>query len=88
MSAAMSRPRIFIDGHVGTTGLRIRDWLADRKDLELWTLDESERKSDPARKKAIAEADLTVLCLPDEATKAAADWAAGLRTNCLSGGGY
>ena len=76
MSAAMSRPRIFIDGHVGTTGLRIRDWLADRKDLELWTLDESERKSDPARKKAIAEADLTVLCLPDEATKAAASWAA------------
>lgn len=71
----MSKPSIFIDGHAGTTGLRIRELLADRDDLELWTLDESERKSEPARKKAIAETDLTVLCLPDEATQRAADWA-------------
>lgn len=72
----MSKPRIFIDGHAGTTGLRIRDWLAGREDLELWTLDEAERKSEPARQKAIAEADLTVLCLPDEAATVAAGWAA------------
>ena len=76
MSGAMSRPRIFIDGHAGTTGLRIREWLAGREDLELWTLDEAERKSEPARKKAIAETDLTVLCLPDDAAKMAASWAA------------
>jgi N-acetyl-gamma-glutamyl-phosphate reductase len=72
----MSRPSIFIDGHAGTTGLRIREWLAEREDLELWTLDEAERKSEPARKKAIVESDLTVLCLPDEAAKTAAGWAA------------
>jgi N-acetyl-gamma-glutamyl-phosphate reductase len=72
----MSNPRIFIDGHAGTTGLRIREWLADREDLELWTLDEAERKSEAARKKAIAETDLTVLCLPDEAARQAARWAA------------
>ena len=72
----MSRPRIFIDGHAGTTGLRIREWLADREDLELWTLDGDERKSEAARKKAIAETDLTVLCLPDDAAKMAANWAA------------
>lgn len=71
----MSRPRIFIDGHAGTTGLRIREWLASRKDLELWTLAESERKSESARKKAIAESDLTVLCLPDDAARQAAQWA-------------
>jgi len=71
----MSKPRIFIDGHVGTTGLRIREWLAGRDDLELWTLEEAERKSEPARKKAIAEADLTVLCLPDEAAVEAGLWA-------------
>ena len=70
-----SRARIFIDGHAGTTGLRIREWLASREDLELWTLAESERKSESARKKAIAESDLTVLCLPDEAARQAADWA-------------
>ena len=71
----MSTPRIFIDGHAGTTGLRIREWLAGRDDLEIWTLDEAERKSEPARRKAIAEADLTVLCLPDEAAVEAAGWA-------------
>ena len=71
----MSKPRIFIDGHAGTTGLRIREWLASREDLELWTLAESERKSESARKKAIAESDLTVLCLPDDAARQAAVWA-------------
>lgn len=71
----MSTPRIFIDGHVGTTGLRIRDWLAGRDDCEIWTLPESERKSEEARKKAIAEADVSVLCLPDEAAVEAAGWA-------------
>ncbi len=74
-AAIMSKPRIFIDGHAGTTGLRIREWLANRDDLELWTLDEAERKSEPARRKAIAEADLTVLCLPDEAAIQAGLWA-------------
>jgi N-acetyl-gamma-glutamyl-phosphate reductase len=71
----MSRPKIFIDGHAGTTGLRIREWLSSRDDLELWTLAESERKSEFARKKAIAESDLTVFCLPDEAAIQAAGWA-------------
>ncbi len=71
----MSKPRIFIDGHAGTTGLRIREWLASREDLELWTLAESERKSESARKKAIAESDLTILCLPDEAAIQASGWA-------------
>jgi N-acetyl-gamma-glutamyl-phosphate reductase len=72
----MAKPRLFVDGHVGTTGLRIRDWLADRDDLEVWTLDEAERKSGLARRKAIAEADLSILCLPDDAAREAAAWAA------------
>ncbi len=72
----MSKPRIFIDGHAGTTGLRIREWLADRDDLEIWTLADADRKSESARKQAIAEADLTVLCLPDDAAALAGQWAA------------
>jgi N-acetyl-gamma-glutamyl-phosphate reductase len=71
----MSKPRVFIDGHAGTTGLRIHRWLADRKDLAVSTLDESERKSDAARQKAIAESDLTILCLPDDEAAKAAGWA-------------
>ncbi|MBY0402176.1 N-acetyl-gamma-glutamyl-phosphate reductase [Myxococcota bacterium] len=75
MSLSKSKPRIFIDGHVGTTGLRIREWLAPRRDLDLLVLDEAERKSDAARQKAIAEADVSVLCLPDAAAEEAAAWA-------------
>lgn len=71
----MSKPRIFIDGHVGTTGLRIREWLAPRTDLTLVMLDLAERKSDAARRKAIAEASVSVLCLPDAAAEEAAVWA-------------
>jgi N-acetyl-gamma-glutamyl-phosphate reductase len=71
----MTQPQIFIDGHAGTTGLRIREWLAGRDDLALFTLADSERKSEEARKKAIAESDLTVLCLPDTAAIEAGRWA-------------
>ena len=68
------RPRVFIDGHVGTTGLRIRDWLQDRADLELLSLDESRRKDPSARRELLEAADLAVLCLPDQAAREAAAW--------------
>lgn len=71
----MSKHRIFIDGHAGTTGLRIREWLEGRDDLEIWTLPEAERKSQAARKAAIAEAEVSVLCLPDDAAVEAGLWA-------------
>ena len=67
--------KVHIDGHVGTTGLRIRDWLAGRRDIELSTLGEERRKDDAARRAAIEAADLTVLCLPDDAAREAAQWA-------------
>ena len=57
-------PRVFIDGHAGTTGLRIRQWLAGREDLELLVLPEGRRKQIEARRELIREADLAVLCLP------------------------
>ena len=69
---AKARARVFIDGQVGTTGLRIRDWLADRADLELLSLDESRRKDPSARREMLEAADLAVLCLPDEAAREAA----------------
>lgn len=68
--------QIFIDGHAGTTGLRIREWLADRTDLELATLPDADRKRPEARRAMQAESDLTVLCLPDDAARESAAWAA------------
>ncbi len=41
--------RIFIDGHAGTTGLRIHALLRDRPDLELIAPDEGRRKDPEAR---------------------------------------
>jgi N-acetyl-gamma-glutamyl-phosphate reductase len=77
------RPRILIDGHVGTTGLRIRDWLADRKDLEVVTLREALRKDEGARRAALCEADVAVLCLPDEAARELASWPEAAQTRLL-----
>ena len=41
--------KVFIDGSQGTTGLRLKDRLMERKDIELLTISEEERKSLPAR---------------------------------------
>ena len=71
----MSKIRLFIDGHAGTTGLRIRDWLVDREDLELVTLTDEKRKDPEARREMILDSDLAVLCLPDAAAQEAARWA-------------
>src|SRR3954447_3185764 len=65
------KPTVFIDGAAGTTGLEIRERLADRGDLELMRLSESERKSARARREALNDADLVILCLPDEAAREA-----------------
>lgn len=65
----MSKYKIFVDGAVGTTGLRIHERLSQADDIELLTLPEEQRKDLNARVAKVAEADLTFLCLPDEASK-------------------
>lgn len=59
--------KVFIDGKAGTTGLRIYERLESRKDIEIITLSEEERKDTNARKKALNSADVAFLCLPDDA---------------------
>ena len=59
--------KIFIDGSVGTTGLRIFERLASRSDLEMITLPEEKRKDPEARKNALNSCDVAFLCLPDAA---------------------
>ena len=63
----MAKPKVYIDGKEGTTGLQIYDRLAGRSDIELLLIEEEKRKDTPERKKLINEADIVFLCLPDEA---------------------
>ena len=58
---------VFIDGSAGTTGLRIRERLAEREGIELITLPEERRKDLEARRQALNSADIAFLCLPDAA---------------------
>ena len=59
--------KVFIDGAAGTTGLRIRERLSERRDLTLITLPEELRKEPEARREALNSADAAILCLPDAA---------------------
>ena len=62
---------VFIDGSAGTTGLRIYERLADRKDIHLITLSDELRKDTETRRAALNSADIAFLCLPDAAAKEA-----------------
>ena len=64
--------KVFIDGSAGTTGLRIRERLALRQDISVFTLPDDLRKSLDARREAINSADIAFLCLPDAAAVAVA----------------
>ena len=63
--------KVFIDGSAGTTGLRIRERLASRKDLDLLILPEELRKDPSARADALNTAAVSFLCLPDDAAREA-----------------
>ncbi|MBL8656045.1 MAG: N-acetyl-gamma-glutamyl-phosphate reductase [Altererythrobacter sp.] len=62
---------IFIDGAAGTTGLEILDRLAGRSEFDIITLDDARRKDAAARAEALNEADIAILCLPDDAAREA-----------------
>ena len=63
----MNKPKVYIDGKEGTTGLQIYERLGGREDIELLLIDEDKRKDPAERKKLMDAADIVFLCLPDAA---------------------
>jgi len=63
----MNKPKVYIDGKEGTTGLQIYERLGGREDIELLLIDEDKRKDTEERRKFLNAADLVFLCLPDAA---------------------
>ncbi len=75
--------KVFIDGEAGTTGLQIRARLNGRDDLDFISLGEDKRKDAGARKEALNEADIVILCLPDDAAKEAVSLIENARTRVI-----
>ena len=73
---------VFVDGQEGTTGLRIHEYLAQRRDVEVLRIDPERRKDAAERARLLNAADIAFLCLPDAASREAAAMVTNPKT-CL-----
>lgn len=64
--------KVFVDGQEGTTGLRINEYLAERRDIEVLRIAPERRKDTDERARLLNAADVAFLCLPDAAAREAA----------------
>jgi len=62
---------VYVDGQEGTTGLKIHSMLAGRSDLEVLSIDPDKRRDPAERARLLNEADVSFLCLPENAAREA-----------------
>lgn len=79
----MTKPRIFIDGREGTTGLKIYSRLENRPDLELLIIDQAKRKDAGERQRLMDMSDIVILCLPDKEALEAASLPSNPKTRII-----
>lgn len=61
-SSLWAKPKVFIDGEAGTTGIQVFDRLNKREDLEVISSTYELRRDEATRKRLINEADAVILC--------------------------
>jgi N-acetyl-gamma-glutamyl-phosphate reductase len=79
----MTKPKIFIDGESGTTGLQIYSRLNQRDDIELVSIETSRRKDSNERAKLVNAVDVAILCLPDDAAREAVSFVSSTTVKIL-----
>ncbi|MEL7272824.1 MAG: N-acetyl-gamma-glutamyl-phosphate reductase [Pseudomonadota bacterium] len=75
--------KIYVDGEHGTTGLQILNRLQGRKDITLLSMPHEERRNPDKRRELLREADIAILCLPDDASREAAQMVADTDTRLI-----
>jgi N-acetyl-gamma-glutamyl-phosphate reductase len=68
--------RIFIDGETGTTGLQVRQRLQRHPGIEILSIEPADKRNPEAKRRLLQTADISVLCLPDDAARESASLAA------------